>query len=111
MFPVILALYDATLDALVFRLKQDHLDMEKSWIVVKQLLASVVNADVNSWVAFNDADNGALDAFAAAYNEHINQEECDVYPAAKLASSNDQLDAMSHEMMRRRGQTGVSSNQ
>ena len=110
-FPVILALYDATLDALVFRLKQDHLDMEKSWIVVKQLLASVVNADVNSWVAFNDADNGALDAFAAAYNEHINQEECDVYPAAKLASSNDQLDAMSHEMMRRRGQTGVSSNQ
>jgi len=110
-FPVILALYDATLDALVLRLKQDHLDMEKSWVVVKQLLASVVNADVNTWVSFSDADNGALDAFAAAYNEHINQEEWDVYPAAKRACSNDQLDAMSHEMMRRRGQTGISPNQ
>ncbi len=109
-FPVILALYDATLDALVLRLKQDHLDMEKSWVVVKQLLASVVNADVNTWVSFSDADNGALDAFAAAYNEHINQEEWDVYPAAKRACSNDQLDAMSHEMMRRRGQTGISPN-
>jgi hemerythrin-like domain-containing protein len=109
-FPVILALYDATLDALVLRLKQDHLDMEKSWVVVKQLLATVVNADVNTWVSFSDADNGALNAFAAAYNEHINQEEWDVYPAAKRACSNDQLDAMSHEMMRRRGQTGISPN-
>ena len=109
-FPVILALYDATLDALVLRLKQDHLDMEKSWVVVKQLLASVVNADVNTWVSFSDADKGALDAFAAAYNEHINQEERGVYPAAKRACSNDQLDAMSHEMMRRRGQTGISPN-
>lgn len=109
-FPAVLALHDTTLDALVLRLKQDHIEMEKSWIVVKQLLVSVVNADVNSWVAFNDADNGALDSFAAAYNEHINQEEWDVYPAAKLASSNDQLDAMSHEMMRRRGHSSVASN-
>ncbi|PUE60352.1 hypothetical protein B9Z44_12695 [Limnohabitans curvus] len=110
-FPVALALNDTSLDALVLRLKQDHIEMEKSWVVVKQLLESVVNADVNSWDAFNDADNGALDAFAAAYKEHINQEEWDVYPAAKLASSNDQLDAMSHEMMRRREQTGVLTNQ
>jgi hemerythrin-like domain-containing protein len=110
-FPVVLALHDTTLDALVLRLKQDHIEMEKSWVVVKHLLASVVNTDANTWVAFSDADNGALDAFAAAYNEHINQEELDIYPAAKRASNSDQLDAMSHEMMRRRGQTGVSSNQ
>jgi hemerythrin-like domain-containing protein len=104
-FPAILALHDATLDALVLRLKQDHLEMEKSWVVVKQLLASVVNTDANTWVAFSDVENGALDAFAATYNEHINREELDIYPAAKQASSNDQLDAMSREMMRRRGQT------
>jgi hemerythrin-like domain-containing protein len=110
-FPVVLALHDTTLDALVLRLKQDHIEMEKSWVVVKHLLESVVNTDANTWVAFSDADNGALDAFAAAYNEHINQEELDIYPAAKRASNSDQLDAMSHEMMRRRGQTGVSSNQ
>jgi hemerythrin-like domain-containing protein len=79
--------------------------MEKSWVVVKQLLASVVNADANTWVAFNDANNGALDAFASAYNEHINQEEWAIYPAAQQACSSDQLAAMSHEMMRRRGQT------
>jgi hemerythrin-like domain-containing protein len=103
-FPVILALHDTTLDALVFRLKQDHIEMEKSWEVVKQLLASVVNADANTWVAFNDANNGALDAFAAAYNEHIKQEEWAIYPAAQQACSSDQLAAMSHEMRRRRGQ-------
>lgn len=110
-FPVVLALHDTTLDALVLRLKQDHIEMEKSWVVVKHLLESVVNTDANTWVAFSDVENGALDAFAAAYNEHINQEELDIYPAAKRASNSDQLDAMSHEMMRRRGQTGVSSNQ
>ena len=103
-FPAILALHDTTLDALVLRLKQDHIEMEKSWEVVKQLLASVVNTNANTWVAFSDVENGALDAFAAAYNEHINREELDIYPAAKQASSNDQLDAMSREMMRRRGQ-------
>ena len=103
-FPAILALHDAILDALVLRLKQDHFEMEKSWVVVKQLLASVVNADANTWVAFNDANNGALDAFASAYNEHINQEEWAIYPAAKQACSNDQLAAMSYEMRRRRGQ-------
>jgi hemerythrin-like domain-containing protein len=109
-FPAILALHDTTLDALVLRLKQDHIEMEKSWEVVKQLLASVVNTDANTWVAFSDVENGALDAFAATYNEHINREELDIYPAAKQASSNDQLDAMSREMMRRRGQTGISPN-
>jgi hemerythrin-like domain-containing protein len=109
-FPVVLAMHDTTLDALVLRLKQDHIEMEKSWEIVKQLLASVVNTNANTWVAFSDVENGALDAFAAAYNEHINQEECDVYPAAKRACSQDQLDAMSHEMMRRRGQTGIPPN-
>jgi hemerythrin-like domain-containing protein len=69
------------------------------------LLASVVNTDANTWVAFSDVENGALDAFAATYNEHINQEEWVIYPAAKQACSSDQLDAMSREMMRRRGQT------
>ena len=103
-FPVVLALHDTTLDALVLRLKQDHIEMEKSWVIVKHLLESVVNTNAKTWVAFSDADNGALDAFAAAYNEHINQEELDIYPAAKRASNSDQFDAMSHEMMRRRGQ-------
>ena len=103
-FPAILALHDATLDALVLRLQQDHLEMEKSWVVVKQLLASVVNADADTWIAFSDADGGALDAFASACNEHINQEEWAIYSAAKRACRNDQLVAISYEMMRRRGQ-------
>ena len=102
-FPAVLALNNRQLDLLVYRLKQEHLQMETLWVVVRQALDGVAKANAQDWQGFSDADNVHMDSFFAAYKDHINDEEIYVYPAASSALNEEQLQGMSHDMMRRRG--------
>lgn len=106
-FPAVLALNNRQLDLLVYRLKQEHVEMEALWVGVRQTLDSVAQAHGANWPGFSAVDNVQMDAFLAAYKDHINDEEIYVYPAASHALSDEQLQVMSHDMMRRRGHTGA----
>lgn len=101
-FPAVLALKNGRLDLLVYRLKQEHLEMEKLWAGVRIALDCVTKANAQNWMCFSDQDNANLDLFISAYKEHINDEEIYIYPAAAKVLSPEQLESMSHDMMRRR---------
>ena len=106
-FPAVLALNNGRLDLLVYRLKQEHLEMERLWAGVRKALESVTQSDAQSWTGFSDADKADMDSFFEAYKDHINDEEIYIYPAASNALSSEQLQGMSHDMMRRRGHGGT----
>ncbi|MFY9184830.1 MAG: hemerythrin domain-containing protein [Limnohabitans sp.] len=102
-FPAVLALQNGRLDLMVYRLRQEHLDMEKLWSQVRQALALVAHSDAQNRAPFSDADQASMDAFTAIYKEHILAEEDLVYPEAKRSLGAEQLTAMSRDMVRRRG--------
>ncbi|MGV0960409.1 MAG: hemerythrin domain-containing protein [Limnohabitans sp.] len=106
-FPAVLALNNGQLDLLVYRLKQEHIEMERLWVGVRQALDSVAQSDAQSWKGFSDADKADMDAFFAAYKDHINDEEIYIYPSARQALHEEQLQGMAHDMMRRRGHGGA----
>jgi hemerythrin-like domain-containing protein len=102
-FPAVLALQNGRLDLLVYRLRQEHLDMEKLWSQVRQALALVTHLDAQNTAPFSDAEQVSMDALTAIYKDHILAEEDLVYPEAKRSLGADQLAAMSRDMVRRRG--------
>ena len=102
-FPAVLALHDGRLSLMVTRLQQDHRDMEKHWVAVRQALARVAHVDAHGGTAFSEADKANMDAFVAIYKDHILAEEELVYPAARRTLDARQLAAMSQDMVRRRG--------
>ena len=106
-FPAVLALNNGQLDLLVYRLKQEHIEMERLWVGVRQALDSVAQADAQNWAGFSAADNANMDAFLEAYKDHINDEEIYIYPAASQALNEEQLQGMAHDMMRRRCHGGA----
>lgn len=106
-FPAVLALKNQQLDLLVYRLKQEHLQMETLWMNVRQALDGVAKANAQDWTGFSDADKVHMDSFFAAYKDHINEEEIYVYPAASSTLNEEQLQGMSHDMMRRRGHSAT----
>ncbi len=106
-FPAVLALNNGRLDLLVYRLKQEHLEMEKLWVGVRSALDSVVHADAQSWTGFSDAMNVDMELFFAVYKDHINDEEIYVYPAAAKVLNPEQLEGMSHDMVRRRSHSST----
>jgi hemerythrin-like domain-containing protein len=103
-FPVLLALQNISMDALICRLKQDHLEMESLWQPVKKTLDRVVNANAQTWLPLSHHEQAVFDAFVSLYADHLRHEELEVYPLAQTALTPQQLDAMSRDMMRRRGQ-------
>lgn len=106
-FPAILALNNGRLDLLVYRLKQEHLDMEQLWLGVRKALETVIQSDAQNWPGLTPPDNAVMDSFCAIYKDHINDEEVDIYPAASKVLTPEQCQVMSHDMMRRRGQTSI----
>lgn len=102
-FPAVLALQAQPLRQLVERLQREHQEMERLWALVRQILQRVTHADAQSWAPLSDADKATMAAFAAIYQDHIRDEESLVYPAAQQVLEKDQLQAMSSDMMRRRG--------
>ena len=102
-FPPLLAGDDAVLRRVVQRLQQDHRDMEAAWVAARAALASVTQAPPAGWAHFSAPEEATLTGFTRLYDRHLRDEDGLVYPAAKAGLSPKALQAMSADMMRRRG--------
>ena len=99
-FPPLLAEGDPDTVTVVIRLQQDHLQMESRWAQGGALLLALTEGRL---ARFTPADNAVLDAFAALYGGHIEAEEKIAYPRARALLDAQALQAMSLDMMQRRG--------
>ena len=102
-FPPLLAGEDAALRQVVLRLQQDHRDMATAWAAARGVLASVAQAPPAGWAHFSPQEEATLTGFARLYDRHLREEDGLVYPAAQAGLSPQALQAMSADMMRRRG--------
>lgn len=102
-FPPLLAGNDAALRLIVQSLQQDHRDMEAAWAAAREVLASVAQAPPPGWAHFSPGETATLTDFTRLYNRHLREEDGLVYPASRASLSPEALEAMSADMMRRRG--------
>lgn len=102
-FPPLLTGPDIPLRALVTRLIQDHRQMEVAWAEARRTLAAIADSPDASALPLTAAQSATLDQFAALYQQHLDGEDTLAYPAAEAALSADALQAMSEDMMQRRG--------
>jgi hemerythrin-like domain-containing protein len=102
-FPPLLAGTDAGLRNLVQGLMQDHRQMEAAWPLARAALLAVAEGPASDGGPLNAEQTDALNRFSALYAQHIQSEEDLVYPAAQAVLSPDAVQAMSADMMRRRG--------
>ena len=103
-FPPLLAQRDPAVVAVVIRLKQDHREMEAQWALVRAALMALAEA-VEGWPGFSAEDGQRFDAYDGLYRRHLVDENGVVYPAARSVIRGEALQAMSAEMMARRGVT------
>ncbi len=101
-FPPLLAQRDPAVLAVVIRLKQDHSEMAVQWARVRAALLALVEAG-DRWVGFSADDLRLFDAYDALYRRHLVDENGVVYPAARSLIRGEVLQAMSADMMARRG--------
>ncbi len=99
-FPPLIERGDPATRAVVARLRQDHLQMESAWRAAREILDAV--ADGGKPV-LTGADEVVLDTFAGLYAGHIEAEEQIAYPAARTRLTAAALEAMTRDMMARRG--------
>jgi hemerythrin-like domain-containing protein len=99
-FPVLLGLQDVALVQLVARLQQDHLRMQSAWTLARSLLEEVESGQRSR---FNEADDAILDTLCGLYADHLKAEDAVAFPRASAAIEPDRLQAMSRDMMARRG--------
>ena len=102
-FPPVLAGPDVALHAVVRQLQQDHRQMEQAWTQARDVLHTIADGTASTWQALTPAQTAALDHFTSLYGQHIQNEESIVYPAAQAVVQADHLQAMSQDMMLRRG--------
>jgi hemerythrin-like domain-containing protein len=102
-FPPLHAGPDAALRALVQRLAQDHRRMEIDWVPARRALLAVAESPSSGLTPLTDAQTAALTQFAALYRQHLDDENKLAYPAAQAALSPQAVQAMSEDMMQRRG--------
>ena len=102
-FPSLLAGPDAALRALVQRLMQDHRQMEIAWLEARRTLMAIAESPESGWIPLTPAQTETLDQFAAMYQQHLDDEDNTAYPAAQASLSPAALEAMSEDMMQRRG--------
>lgn len=116
-FPTVLAAPDApapphpgaydgpgtSLHAVVRRLLQDHAAMQTRWVSARHVLDRIARPAPGQWQPLDTADEAALDGFASLYASHIEAENQLIYPAAQQALTPARLQAMSADMMARRG--------
>lgn len=98
-FPHLLALPDTGLHSVVRRLQQDHLDMAVGWAQARTVLAALQDGPAT----FDAAADQVLSDFAGLYDRHVADEDTLVYPAARRSLSATDIQAMSADMMARRG--------
>jgi hypothetical protein len=77
--------------------------MESQWQGVRSVLAAVADG---SRARLSPADEVQLDAFAGLYAGHIEAEEQFAYPAARPLLAGPPMEAMTRDMMARRGVVG-----
>ena len=99
-FPPLLAHGVAATQAVVDRLRLDHVKMESNWRTAREILSDIAEGTPR---ALSSADEAALDAFSELYAGHIEAEEGIAYPAARALLTDAPLKAMSRDMMVRRG--------
>lgn len=102
-FPPLLAGGDAALRDLAQRLQQEHREMETAWARARELLAFLLQPPAEGWAGLAPSQAGALAHFASLYERHLQAEDGLAYPAARSALRPEALQAMSEDMMRRRG--------
>lgn len=102
-FPPLLAGPDTAVHAVVRNLMLDHRQMEHVWVQARCVLQSIVDADAVTAFVLTPPQTAHLNHFASLYGQHIQDEERIVYPAAQAATAPAALQAMSQDMMRRRG--------
>ena len=102
-FPPLLAGPDAALRELVQRLMQDHRQMEKAWVDARCTLQAIADSLDSACLTLTLDQTAALDRFAALYRRHLDDENGIAYPAAEASLSPAALEAMSEDMMQRRG--------
>ncbi|MDO8906177.1 hemerythrin domain-containing protein [Hydrogenophaga sp.] len=102
-FPPLLAQGDAVLVAMVQKLQADHREMERSWLAVREVLASLTEAPPAGWTGITPAQAEVLGHFTGLYRHHLDDEDGLIYPAAQARLSAEALRAMSADMMQRRG--------
>ena len=102
-FAPLLAGPDAALRALVQRLQQDHRQMEAAWTEARRTLQAVADSSAAGWTPLTAAQTGGLDQLATLYRRHLDDEDRQAYPAAQAALSPAAVQAMSEDMMQRRG--------
>jgi hemerythrin-like domain-containing protein len=101
-FPALLAQGDPATVTVVARLQQDHLQMESRWSAARGVLSAIAEGKLD---ALGPAEDAVLEAFAGLYGGHIEAEEQIAYPAALALLPPDRIEAMSRDMMQRRGVT------
>ena len=103
-FPPLLAGADAALRMLAERLINDHRQMEAAWIAARNVLQAIADSRPDAdWRALTPAQADALNQFAALYEQHLADENGAAYPAAQAALPLEAVQAMSEDMMQRRG--------
>ena len=98
-FPALETLPDPAVQALVARLRQEHLAMAAQWLAVRADLAAI---EAGTW-ADGEAAAARWATFAALYRLHIVAEEAHAYPAAQAVLERPAQAAMGQEMAQRRG--------
>jgi hemerythrin-like domain-containing protein len=101
-FPALLAQGEPATVVLVQRLQHDHRQMEARWVAARGVLSAVAAGELDT---LGPEENSALDAFASLHAGHIDAEEQIAYPAATVLLAGAPLEAMSRDMMARRGLT------
>lgn len=101
-FPLTLASQDAAVVETTQRLLRDHREMESLWPQVRLLLQSVADT-TQPWCPWGPEADALLDRYARLYERHLHDEDGLVYPDARPRIDPDRLQAMSRDMMARRG--------
>ena len=102
-FPPLLAGPDAALRELVQRLMQDHRQMDAAWVDARCTLQAVADSLDSACLTLTPDQTAPLEQFAALYRQHLDDENGIAYPAAEASLSPAVLEAMSEDMMQRRG--------
>jgi hemerythrin-like domain-containing protein len=102
-FPSVLALQQEALTQVVERLQADHHEMETAWARTREYLLQLLSLGADSVPSWCQQAQPVFAAFALIYDRHIADEEQLVFPASRHILGPQALQAMSQDMMRRRG--------
>lgn len=102
-FPPLLDKGDDVLVTMVKKLQADHREMERSWVAVREVLASLTEPPPAGWTRLTPEQAEVLGHFTGLYRHHLDDEDGLIYPAARAQMSAEDLLAMSGDMMQRRG--------